>query len=442
MAQTKREQYERKREHTKELADQGEITSGELDALLTWVDSYDPEKAILTPSEDSGVDRWGDSRQPTTLRQWLLSVVQYARVLDTPVTEATAHDFNRVSQSLYDGTADIVKDSGLSKNTIRTRQNCLVRFLGFADTEAEADEIAVFDMESTIIDPEDMLTPDEFHALRNAAEHPRDRVLVDMFLYTGQRNHALRTLRIKDIDLDDGKYRLNPEVDGLKGADLIGTWNPLLGAVGTLRDWFKNHPDPDDPNAYVLTERRDSISRDAHSTISDDTVNRVLREVSKRAAVDEPGIENKPTHAHAMRHNFVTMCKRDYDLDDDVIKRLIRHRPESDVMSTTYAHLSDEDYIKKAEEAFGFREKEDTSPMTPKTCDTCHEPLAPNAKACANCGAVYTPDAEHAQQQIADEKQDVLENADSVGEIQDADKVERILKENPELAVEILQDEL
>ena len=74
----------------------------------------------------------------------------------------------------------------------------------------------MFEQQSTVVDPGNMLTPDEFHALRQAPEHPRDKAIVDLFLYTGQRNTAIRTLRIKDIDLDEAKYRLNTEADGLK----------------------------------------------------------------------------------------------------------------------------------------------------------------------------------------------------------------------------------
>lgn len=43
---------------------------------------------------------------------------------------------------------------------------------------------------------------------------------------------------------------------------------------------------------------------------------------------------------------------------------------------------------------------------------------------------------------IEQNKRETFENADDVTEAQDADTIKRILKENPELAVEILQDKL
>jgi integrase len=459
MAQSKREQYESTRDHVRDLSDRCKRVHGHLEAtadrhnlsrdelleraergllrpedatdILEWCDGYDGEKATVTPTDaDHETNRWGTTRSPTTLRQWLLSATAFACDLDGSLLEASTDELNQVAQRMYEGTAVSVTKP-LSKNSVRSRQNCIKKFLRHADANADPDGIAVFDKQSTVVDPEDMLTRDEFHAIRNAPEHPRDKAIVDLFLYTGQRNTALRTLRIKDVDLDDGKYRLNTEADGLKGADLIGTWNPLLASVGSIRDWLNHHPDPENPDAYLLTERRDSLFRDATSTISDDTVNRVLREAAEKAAEEEPGIKHKPTHAHAMRHNFVTMCKRDYELDDDVIKRLIRHKPESDVMNTTYAHLSDSDYIQKAEEAFGLREEEDESPMTPEHCDVCREPLPPTAKACPNCGTVYTPDARSAEKQVNEGMKENYRDANP----SDADVMEKI-----DLLDEILED--
>jgi len=433
MAQTKREKYESEREAVKDLAASGQIAEEDAAEMLRWCDGYDPENAITTPTNaDDDSNRWGETRAPTTLRQWLVSVSAFARDLDESILDADADDLNRVAQRLYEGKAASTTKPQ-SKNTVRTRQNCLKRFLRHLDNGVDPADIAVFEQQSTIVDPEDMLTRAEFHALRQAPEHPRDKAIVDICLYTGQRNTAIRTLRIKDLDLDGGKYRLNSDVDGLKGADLVGTWNPLLAATGAVRDWLTHHPDPDNPDAYLLCERRDSIVRDASETISNDTINRVLREAATVAADDEPEIAQKPTHAHALRHNFVTMCKRDYDMDDDVIKRLIRHKPESDVMATTYAHLSDSDYIEKAEEAFGYRDDdEDESPMTPQNCGSCREPLPPNAKACPSCGAVFTPDAANSKRMYQQQAEERVISADTEVKAEIVQEILKDMRENPD----------
>jgi integrase len=414
MAQTKREAYERRREYIRELAADSTIATEDAEAILEWGDAYDGEKATATPNANGdyvGDDRWGNSRAPSTLRQWMVALTMYAERVDGTLLDATSDHLNRISQEMKDG-------DGVSKSTISTRQNCLRKFLQHFDGQAMADPdaIHIFDKEGAKIDPADMLTEEEFHAMRTAPEHPRDVAVVNLFMYTGQRNHAIRTLRIKDVNLEEGTYRLNTDVDGLKGAEEVATWNPLLGSNKPVREWVeKHHPAPDDGAALLITERQDHRERDPYSTISDDTVNWVLRRAAEKAADEYPAIANKPTHAHAIRHNFVTMCKVRYDMDNDTIKRLIRHKPDSSVMETTYAHLSDADYIKKAEEAFGIRDstdEEDAFDASPEFCDVCHEPLQRGAKACPSCGAIYSPDAHSAKQKI----QSGLEG--QVGEIQ------------------------
>lgn len=441
MAQTKREKYERKREHLRELEAEGEIDPEDLDAILEWGDAYDGEKATATPNgngEYVGDNRWGKSRSPSTLRQWTLNAGMYAQRADGSILDATADELNQISQD--------IKDGGTSRGTVSTKQNCLVKFLQHYHDRATADpdDIHVFDKEGAQIDPADMLTEEEFHAMRKAPENPRDRVIVNLFLYTGQRNNAIRTLRIKDVNLDDGTYRLNTGVDGLKGADRVATWNPLLGAAKPIRDWIADHhPASDDGDAYLLTQRRDHLARDPYDTISDDTVNRVLRRAAEKAADEYPDIGNKPTHAHAMRHNFVTMCKVRYDMDNDTIKRLIRHKPDSMVMETTYAHLSDQDYIAKAEKAFGIRDEDESEGAfdpSPQFCDVCDEPLAQGAKACAACGMVYAPDAHSAKQQIEDEAQERKDEADSLESHKFVDQLERAAREEPEKVAEVVAE--
>jgi len=181
MAQTKREIYERKRAYLQELADAREAaTNGEVpeckdypfvaqkdaQVALEWCDGYDDENAITSPNDaDSDANRWGSTRAPSTLRQWLISVIAFARDLDGSILEASGDDLNQVAQRMYEGEAASVTKP-LSKNSIRAHQNCIKKFLRHGDADADPEEITVFDKQSTVVDPEDMLTKDEFHALR------------------------------------------------------------------------------------------------------------------------------------------------------------------------------------------------------------------------------------------------------------------------------------
>jgi hypothetical protein len=280
-----------------------------------------------------------------------------------------------------------------------------------------------------------MLTKDEIHEAREACGGPRDKLIFQLLLYTGQRREALRTLRLKDVNPQEGTYRLNPNVDGLKGASDRNGTRPLLGAKAAVQNWLEYHPDTSDPENYLITAKPGYNAVDPSEPVSGETIRQVMSRIKENTDIE------KPMNPHAMRHNFVTIAKRDYDLPDDTIKYLIGHAADSQVMETTYSHLSGDDHVQRAEEAWGIREPENDSPLTPDVCDVCGNSLAPDAKACSRCGNVFTPDAQAAQEQIQDDlKQsyaetepgsDQQENVDTLDEVIDdlsADKKAKLLE--------------
>jgi len=107
-------------------------------------------------------------------------------------------------------------------------------------------------------------------------------------------------------------------------------------------------------------------------------------------------------------------------------------------MESTYQHLTDEDHIKAAEVAADLREPEEESPLTPQVCPTCNEQLPPNAKACPACGTVFAPDAKAAQDQVNDMVDESKEEADTLEEYKDADKIAEAVNDDPELAAQLM----
>jgi hypothetical protein len=94
--------------------------------------------------------------------------------------------------------------------------------------------------------------------------------------------------------------------------------------------------------------------------------------------------------------------------------------------------------VARAEEAWGIREPEDNSPLTPDVCNVCNNPVEPGAKACSRCGAVFTPDAHSAQETVEDaakesykqtdpEDTDTQEKLDTLDELLDDPKVKAAL---------------
>jgi hypothetical protein len=262
-----------------------------------------------------------------------------------------------------------------------------------------------------------MFTVEEVQAMREAVGSSRERCLFELLCYTGQRIRAIQTLRVRDIDLEENVLYLNEDADGLKGAK---GKRPLLGAEAYVRRWLEHHP-TSEPDDYLITPKATG-GGEPGGMITQDTIRYHLRKIADKADVD------KDVHPHIFRHYFTTIAKRDYDLDDAYIKHLRGDSPGSNVMETTYRHLSDNDAIEHADAKFDGREPETDSPLTPEKCGTCGVILEPNAKACSNCGQVFTPDAQTAEEQIEQqvkdsyrdvnpEETDTMEKVDTIDEL-------------------------
>jgi len=91
-----------------------------------------------------------------------------------------------------------------------------------------------------------------------------------------------------------------------------------------------------------------------------------------------------------MRHNFVSNKRKHPDVTDANIKFWIGHAPGSDVMQTTYSHLSSDDHNNAGHAAFGVSDAEgddDTPDPWDSTCVRCNRIIHPDADECDMCGA-------------------------------------------------------
>ncbi|UPV72981.1 tyrosine-type recombinase/integrase [Halorussus limi] len=351
-----------------------------------------------------------DGKSYNTVARYITNLIRVSK--HTDLSTATHDEINHATHELV--------QEGRKKSTVRQVQMTLRTFYRYHDDlDVDAEKINTFERPDTQIDDRDMLTREEIEELEAAIDHPRDLCIFHLFIYTGQRAGAIRTLRVKDVEPSDGptgRYWLNTDADGLKNADKNGGARPLLGAKTAVRDWLKYHPASDDPDAYLITPKPKYNSVDPHEPVTNELFRKLFKKLKKETGV------SKPLHPHALRHNFVTICKRDYDMADEDVKYLIGHAPDSRVMETTYSHLSDQDHIDRAEASAGYTERESESPLSREQCDVCGNHLSKNARACDRCGAVFTPDAKSAQDQIQDQMKKSYREADPT----DADKMEMI----------------
>lgn len=395
--------------------------------ILEMADAYDEDKLVVETPEGQ------DTKSVTTLKNYLSALKKIA--VHVTLTDTTTTELNTVMQGFHDGTLDNVKDDGLSKGSVRIYQNALRQFYYVHDDFGiNPEDIILFKPEQKSVDPADMLSRDEIQAMRDAAECMRDLALFDFLIYTGQRNTATRSLRIKDLDLPNERFRLNENADGLKEAEKNGKWRDLLLSAATIKQYLNTeHPSPDDPDAFVFVGRPKYGGPNPHTMLDVTTIGAIIGRLADRATETCPAIASKPTTPHSLRHNFVTIALR-RGMDETAIKHQIGHRPESSVMESTYSHLKDSDHIRVAREAFDLEIEDTESELTPEVCPRCGENPPENARLCPWCGLEYTPDAkevmERANEDMRESYRDI--DADDTETIDSLQKIDKLL-DDPEV---------
>lgn len=425
MAKTKKEErYLQERDLIREHEG---ISEEDTEYILEFLDANDSRKSTFQMPD-------GKTKAYSTLRNYGQGLRRVAGDLDMPLSEATSRDFNLLMDDFKSGQAPSVKDSGLSQNTVRTYQGPIRRFLKYYhEWGVDEGEISLEPPDDPAVDTRDMFTKEEVQALRDEARNrgTRDACLVDLLLYTGQRKDAIMSLRLKDVDVDQGVFWLNDSDGDLKGAS---GKRPLLGAEKSVRDWKRQHPTGEREDFLITHKQAKHKNNGAElgDKLNPSSVYTQLQRIGDGAGVD------KPVNAHNFRHYFVTACKRDYGMDDATVKHLIGHAPDSSVMETTYSHLTDEDYIQDAEEKVGIREPEKDNPLTPNVCNQCGEPLEGEWEACPYCGMIYSPAAQQTKEKMEDTLwEGKAEAGPDTEESEGVDELRRLLKEKPELLEEL-----
>lgn len=427
-----RQRLIRERDTLTERADD-DFPSELADRLLTLSNALDdayPGEKLIKQSGDI------EEYAPGTVYQYIHVLKRWYDLTDIDYRSVTSNDINQLAAQMDTGRHSEAPDGGYSRQTVNKFLCAAKAFYDYhGDLGIQRDEIDMFKKTSeSAYDARDMFSNEDIQALRDAMKDVRRRALLETFIYTGQRLRAILTLRIKDIDTDEGYFYLNEEVDGLKNATRRGRKRPLLGARKYLREWIEDyHPCSDDSEAFVFIGDPSNPQTKLDKPISERSVRRMLAQAKEDAGINT---EVKP---HKFRHYFVSVMSSDYELDD-TIKFLMGHGKGSNVMNTTYKHVKSEDYIAKTEEALGYKRQETRNSFVPESCAVCGEALQPDWKQCPACGEVYAPDAEAAQQQFKEAMFDSAVEA-STPENQDALKVlQRWFEENPDKAAEALTD--
>lgn len=380
-----------------------------------------------------------ESYTATTVRNYLLRLRVDVCKNGHSLTEISPEEFNELMGDL---------DEDRARSTTTQTQSAAKHFYRYHDDlGVDPEEIVIFeeDRSAKEVDPDDLITHDELEALRqevDGTQNPiRNRALLEMLVYTGQRLRALQTLRIKDVHPEEkpGHILLNDGADGLKDATERGRYRPLLAARKYVREWKERHPQRDDPEAWFFIGQPGHSGSDTSSPWSSSAMRRMLYRAADKAGIyDRETDTGKKPKPHAFRHFWYTSMRRDPDFDPEDLKAAGGWSESSNTPELIYKNFKDEEHMERLEVAAGEREPDDEiDRFIPETCPVCGEPLKSHWKECPACEErlVEDPTREAEEDVMSDRFQ---AEDEEIAEV--AKEIQQAIMENPELLREYLDE--
>jgi site-specific recombinase XerD len=219
--------------------------------------------------------------------------------------------------------------------------------------------------------PDELLTVEEVLSLVNAGNSLRDKALVFTLYDSACRIGELLNVRVKDIQSDNYGVLLN--VTGKTGQRKIR----LMNSVNTLILWVNNHPQKNDPNAYVFC----SFNRSSYGNkLTQRTVYGLLEYLAQKTGL------KKHIHPHLFRHSRLTeLTKKGYP---EMFLRHFAGWVAKSNMPEIYINLSAKDMDKMMLEKEGVKEfskVELVEALKPIPCPRCSEVNSATNKYCSKC---------------------------------------------------------
>jgi integrase len=237
----------------------------------------------------------------------------------------------------------------------------------------------------------ELLTPEEIERLLRVATCARDRAFIATLWEAGPRVSEIGNMQLKHATRVENGYRI--DITGKTGnrSPLVVSSAPYLSA------WLASHPAANDPEAPLWVQHH------SNRAMTYDAFARSLQRLFKMAGI------TKPCHPHIFRHSRVTYVLANAIMNEQQAKTYFGWTPESDVIGSTYAHLTDSDannaILRENNLAPHQQAHRDLEPIA---CRICAEMNPPKSDYCQRCHAVLNLSKAYEHQQLHDLKEELF----------------------------------
>jgi len=348
-----------------------------------------------------------EERAGSTVRDDIGNLRRCAERAPNPLVEFESRkDANRLLK--INATEYGVSDS--SNDNYRKVMRVFFKWLNEDESRAEYpfwEDITIPTRDADPVDPDELLSPSEVRAFRDAADHPREKALIEFLADTGMRAAAALQVKRGDLHgLDDETPTFKPNKDGEAQKGLPVKALPIIHSQHHLRTYLNNYHPDDHPEAAVFAvkdyEHRERSDGAMHPT----TASNKLKDIAETA-----GFDRHRVHPHAFRHVATTRMRRDLDMEwDDIAHRTGWSRRSLNRMKDIYSHLTNEEKNERIFRAAG-REVSDAESQGEAfiDCRNCNREIQADEHYCPGCGVAVSPDigaiedaADDAREEAAD----------------------------------------
>jgi integrase len=326
-----------------------------------------------------------EGKANTTLQNRTQSLYKTAERGETPLTEHDPESIQRLLEAFKSGRHDDVKNGGIGVSNYQKALRVFYRrhdHLGIDPDAIDIDKDHGKDLR-----PEDLLYRDEVDAILQQTRDLRDRALFALILATGQRNDAVRTLRMEHVELDDRTMtiRLNDTEGATKGAS--GTV-PLLWAKHYVREWVDHHPYQDDQKAALFPPAKGAVPEEKRrDPMNSDGVTKAIRRMADRGDGEK---DRHGTTPHLLRAAAITRMAAK-GVSEQRMKQIVGWSRDSSQFDT-YVALANDINNDRIREEMGYATSNDDPPVigrpTLETCPNtgCGDTIPDGRDTCPTCG--------------------------------------------------------
>jgi site-specific recombinase XerD len=267
-----------------------------------------------------------------TMRGYLVDINQFNRWMTSKSNSPVFVD-EITARHVEEFVSYLTNERGCKPRTVNRKINALSTFFQCMKKKKILSENPLEDFERVKVPDSERiyLNREEVEAIIQAIDHPVLHYFAMTMAYTGLRVSECINLTLHDVNLEDGYIQV---INGKGGKNRTVPMSDRLKSK--LQEYLKFHRPKTDSLFFFALKKT--------GTVSDQYVNRVLKEACKKAGI------TKHVTSHILRHSFASyLVKKDTHVA--VIQRLLGHA--SVKTTSVYLHVHPND-LKEAVNQIDF----------------------------------------------------------------------------------------